>query len=166
MEHFIQKDPFVKRILKTEDSQYRGFSIKIASSCQKRSQTGSGLKSMVCLRYGCLPVINHTRYEKIEPRNRLFFEKLVQLTFRVRGYRCRPTAAGRGIEFKVIAEITPILFHNPLRLRFATVVIRPGVIKSAVETDVQIAPAERADIPSPHGCLSVQFFPALVTHSH
>ena len=85
-------------------------------------------------------------------RGNVYFLKNASSFLFESGFVCviRPPG-GRIAEFKVIAEITPILFHDPLRLWFATVIVRPGIVKSAIETDMHVASAEGTDIPPSHG---------------
>ena len=51
-------------------------------------------------------------------------------------------------ENEEIAEVAPILVHDPLRLGFPAAVVRTGIVKPAVETDVELPPAEGTGVPS------------------
>jgi len=95
-----------------------------------------------------------------------FFEKLFQLSLGIELFLFHRTTGGGVTKFKVITEIAPVLFHNPLRQRFMAVIVGPGIIKPAVETDVQIAPAEGTGVPPAHDRVSVEFFFTRMTDLH
>ena len=60
-------------------------------------------------------------------------------------------------EGKIIAEIASIFFNNPFSLRFAALVIGCGIIKTAVQTTVEVCITERARLCSACFCASLKF---------
>jgi hypothetical protein len=69
-------------------------------------------------------------------------------------------------ENEEIAEIAPLLVHDPLRLGFPAAVVRAGIVKPAVETDVEVPPAEGTGIPPRDLPVHRQFLPATGASLH
>ena len=69
-------------------------------------------------------------------------------------------------EGKVVTEIASIFLNNPFSLRFAALVIGCGIIKTAVQTTVEVSIAERARLCSACLFTSVKFLFAGKTYFH
>ena len=79
---------------------------------------------------------------------------LLLLEQRVQCVPCRCHGFGRTPhptlpEAKIFAEVRPVLFQNPIRLRFPALVVRGRFMKDAIQAAAQFRPAVRTGILSP-----------------
>lgn len=76
-------------------------------------------------------------------------------------------AADLGIsKNEEITKIAPILFNNPLCLRFTAIVIGPDMMVSAIEAAVQVRSAKGTALPPAHGKLYFKKFQAFIAALH
>ena len=116
-------------------------------------------------RNGIFPAVIKTRGDEgsVSP---LRFEKRLQFLSRVFPRFCPGPGRWRIGELEIVAEVAPILLHDPFRLGFTTVVIRSVIIKPAVAADVQIVSAEWTAIPPSHRRIALYLFLTGMTHAH
>lgn len=78
----------------------------------------------------------------------LFLEQGLQFVAR----RCRGTDTGSRPALpktKIFAEVRPVSFQDPIRLRFSALVVHGGFMKEAIQAAAQLGPAVRTGILSP-----------------
>lgn len=95
----------------------------------------------------------------------LFIEQRFEFIAHKSGF-CSVRFCRTFIETKIVAKIAPLFFENALGLWFTTLVIRPFIVKCAIDAASQVCTTKRTDVISRRRRFDSDFFETPKTDLH